>query len=109
MTTADSLQVRYFSGYIRNYRRLCDALHITPLSREQREEEILKQGFAKWGTSLPEHLYGAFAIALFDSAAQKLYVFRDQVGQKQMFYTVAQGELLCSGDINALAADPRVE
>lgn len=109
MTTADSLQIKYFSGYIRNFARLCDELDITPVSREQREEEIIKKGFAKWGVKLPEHLYGAFAFAVYDGEAKKLYVFRDQVGQKQMFYTVAQGELLCSGDINELAADSRVE
>ena len=80
MTKTDSVQVRYFSGYIRNFARLCAELDITPLSREQREEEILLKGFAKWGVKLPEHLCGAFAFAIYDG--EKLYVFRDQVGER---------------------------
>ena len=104
------VQIRYFSGYIRNYKSLCRELGVAlPLSREEREERILKEAFKKWGVKLTDHLYGAFAIALFDEETEKLYVFRDQVGQKQMFYTQVDGELLCSGDINELVADSRVE
>ena len=103
------VQVRYYSGYIRNFKKVCEELGITPLSREQREEQILIKGFEKWGTELPEHIFGAFAFALYDDAADKLYVFRDPVGQKQLFYAVAGDELLCSGDIDAIVTDSRIE
>lgn len=103
------VQVRYYSGYIRNFKKLCEELDITPLSREQREEQILIKGFAKWGTQLPMHLFGAFAFALYDDSADKLYVFRDQVGQKQLFYAVVGDELLCNGDIDAIVSDSRFE
>ena len=102
------IQVRYFSGYIRNWKKLCAELGITlPLSRKDREEAVLCRGFEKWGVGLPEHLYGAFALSIFDDQADKLYVFRDQVGQKQMFYATVGGELLCSGDIDAIVSDQR--
>ena len=103
------VQVRYYSGYIRNFKKLCEELGITPLNREQREEQILIKGFAKWGTQLPMHLFGAFAFALYDDSADKLYVFRDQVGQKQLFYAVVGDELLCNGDIDAIVSDSRFE
>ncbi len=103
------VQVRYYSGYIRNFKKLCEELGITPLSREQREEQILIKGFEKWGTQLPTHLYGAFAFALYDDSADKLYVCRDQVGQKQLFYAVVGDELLCDGDIDAIVSDSRFE
>ena len=102
------IQVRYFSGYIRNYKKLCEELQITlPLSREEREERILQEGFAAWGEQLVDHLCGAFAFALYDDTADKLYVFRDPVGQKQMFYAKVENELLCSGDIDAIVTDSR--
>ena len=109
MNQPESIQIRCYSGYIRNWQRLCAELSVSPaLSREAREEELLKAAYAQWGVQLTDHLYGMFAFALWDATQQKLFVFRDQVGQKQMFYTVAGGELICSGDINELAADPRV-
>ncbi|MEE0957789.1 MAG: asparagine synthase-related protein [Ruminococcus sp.] len=106
----NSIQIRYFSGYIRNYKSLCAELGIDAgLSREAREEAILKKAYAEWKLDMMSHLYGMFAIALWDDDEQKLFVIRDQVGQKQMFYTVCGNELLCDGDINKIVADPRVE
>lgn len=107
---SDTVQIRYYSGYIRNWRQLCAELAIDPaLSREEREAAILQRAYARWKHQTPEHLYGMFAFALWDEAAQKLVCFRDQVGQKQMFYTVLGDEMLCSGDINELVADLRFE
>ena len=103
--TVNHIQITYFSGYIRNWQKLCGELSIAlPLSREEREEAILKNAFIKWGTELPQHLFGMFAVALYDENAKKHYMFRDPVGQKQMFYTTAGGELVCSGDIDAVVA-----
>lgn len=106
----ETIELRYFSGYIRNWRGLCDELGIAPtLDRAAREEAILKKAYERWQMDMMSHLYGAFVFALYDAQAQMLYCVRDQVGQKHLFYTVADGELICSGDINAIAADPRVE
>lgn len=106
----NTVQISYFSGYIRNYKKLCEELGIAlPLSREEREKQILIRGFQHWGVKLAEHLYGAFAFVIDDASSGKRYVFRDQVGQKQMFYAAVGGELLCSGDIDAIVSDSRFE
>ena len=103
MKNTDHINIKYYSGYIRNYKKLCEELGIdTSLSREDRESEILKQAYTEWGTGLVDHLYGAFAFAIEDSELKKTYVFRDQVGQKQMFYAVCGGKLLYSGDIDEI-------
>ena len=107
-TTAAAVTLRYFSGYIRNWRALCEELKLPlTLSREAREEAILIAAFERWGAELTDHLYGAFAIVIRDERTGKTYVIRDQVGQKQLFYAVVSGELLASGDIDAIAGDPR--
>lgn len=107
---ADKIQIRYFSGYIRNWKSLCSELDINPAAgRKERENLILVRAYEKWKMQMMEHLYGMFAIALWDEELQKLFCIRDQVGQKHMFYTVCGGEFLCSGDINELAADVRYE
>ncbi len=106
----DMVQIRYFSGYIRNWKKLCLELDIdTTLGREERENQILVKAYEKWKMQMMEHLYGMFAFALWDEEVQKLFCVRDQVGQKQMFYTVCSGTFLCSGDINELASDGRFE
>ena len=108
--TTDTVSIRYFSGYIRNWRKLCAELGIEQsLSREEREAAILIAAYKKWGVELTSHIYGMFAIALWDGEKQKLYVIRDQVGQKQMFYSVINGEFVCSGDINEIRFDDEID
>ncbi len=105
-----SVEIRYFSGYIRNWRKLCAELGIEQdLSRAEREAEIIKKAYIKWNTSMQEHLCGMFAIAVYDEIEGKLFFVRDQVGQKQMFYSVIEGELVCSGDIDEIASTPGFE
>ena len=101
-----TITLKLFSGYIRNYQKLCGALGIDPaLSRDAREEAILTKGFERWGTAVVDHLYGAFIFAISDG--DHLYLFRDHVGQKHIFYAPVGDELLYSGDINEIAADER--
>lgn len=105
MVNSEKVQVKYFSGYIRNWKKLCAELEIAEdLSREEREAQIIKNAYATWQTDLTEHIFGAFAIGVYDAQAGKLFVIRDQVGQKQMFYSVINGEFVYSGDINEIAA-----
>lgn len=106
----DHIRVSYFSGYIRNFKQLCEELGLpADLNRAEREEAILRNAYVKWGTETPSHLCGAFAFAVADDEKKTLFVARDQVGQKQMFYTTVGDELICSGDIDAIVEDPRVE
>ena len=106
----ENVRLIYFSGYIRNWRKLCTELGLPlDMKREERERELLINAYKKWKLGMTDKLCGAFAFALRDEDENKTYCVRDQVGQKQMFYTVAGGDFLCSGDINELAADSRYE
>ncbi len=108
--TEPKIQISYFSGYIRNWKHLCRELELpADLDRKTRENAILLKAYEKWGLSMMEHLYGMFAIAVRDNEKQKLFCIRDQVGQKQMFYTVSDNTFLCSGDINEIVGDSRVK
>lgn len=110
VVTQETAAVLYFSGYIRNYENLSRELGIpSGLSREERERQILVKGFARWGAGITEHLYGAFAAAIRDERTGNVCFFRDPVGQKMLWYAAAGSELLCSGDIDAIANDPRFE
>lgn len=110
MNTIDNIQIRYFSGYIRNWKSLCEELNIElNLSRKEREEEILKKAYLKWKLSMMEQLYGMFAVAIYDENENKLFCIRDQVGQKQMFYSVIDGEFICTGDINEIVSNEKFD
>ena len=106
----DKIQLKYFSGYIRNRKALCAELGVSyELGRRECEEQVLTAAYLRWGLEMTGHIYGMFVFAIWDGNAEKLFVVRDQVGQKQMFYAVVGSELIYSGDINEIAADSRLE
>ena len=87
------MELKAYRGHIRNHRALCAELGISgELSREEREKEILCRGYEKWGTDLPEHLYGMFAFAIEDG--DKTICFRDHFGTKPFYYALSGGKLL---------------
>ena len=90
------LELKTYRGHIRNWEALCGALSIDKtLSRAEREEAILLKGYAAWGNALPDHLYGMFAFAIWDTEAKKLICIRDQFGTKPFYYyQTADGRLL---------------
>ena len=81
------IQIETYRGHIRNWKALGKELRIdAALSREEREEAILREGYALWGKDLPDHLYGMFAFALWDEENETLFCARDHFGTKPFYY-----------------------
>lgn len=90
------IEIKSYRGHIRNWEVLCAELNIDKAhTREEREVEILKRAYEKWGVNMAEHMHGMFAFALWDDYEQKLFCLRDHFGTKPFYYYVtADGELL---------------
>ncbi|MDD6270073.1 MAG: asparagine synthase-related protein [Oscillospiraceae bacterium] len=90
------IEIKEYRGHIRNWEDLCGILNIDKkLSREERENEILKKAYETWDCDMADHLYGMFAFALWDTDEEKLICIRDQFGTKPFYYYVtADGNLL---------------
>jgi len=77
------IEVKEYRGHIRNWEALCAELNIDKnLSKKEREDEILKKAYKKWGCDMADHLYGMFAFALWDDENKQLVCIRDQFGTK---------------------------
>ena len=98
--------IREYRGHIRNWKALCGELGVdSGLPREKREEELIIRAYEKWGRDIADHIYGMFAFALYDDAANELFCVRDQFGTKPFYYyQTADGRLLCSLSIRSIMA-----
>ena len=108
--------VTEYRGHIRNWRELSTRLGIdaeefiaaaaggdSAAGRKALEEEILVKGYEKWGTDLPDHIYGMFALTIEDEENGLIYGLRDQFGTKPYYYYVtADGRLLASLSIRKI-------
>ena len=98
------IEIKDYRGHIRNWQALCAELEISEtLSRQERETEILKKAYKKWGFDMAEHFHGMFAFAIWDEENQQLFCLRDHFGTKTFYYYVtADGKLLCGTTIRAI-------
>ena len=73
------------------------------------DTEVLLHAFAEWGPDCVERLNGIFAFAVWESAAGRLFLARDRMGVKPLFYTVKNGALIFASELKGLLAHPWVE
>jgi asparagine synthase (glutamine-hydrolysing) len=73
------------------------------------DTEVLLTSYIEWGPECVEKLNGIFAFAIWSEHEQKLFLARDRMGVKPLFYTERNGYLLFGSEIKALLAHPEVE
>jgi len=72
------------------------------------DTEVVLHLYEDLGPGCLEHLNGHFAIAIWDVAGQTLFLARDRLGIRPLFYTLTGDALIFGSEIKAILADPRV-
>lgn len=98
-----------FNGEIWNYRALrAELIACGHVFRSQGDSEVIIHAYEEYGIASLARLHGMFALAIWDSRNRRLWLARDRVGKKPLYYTSVEGDLLFASEIKALFADPRV-
>src|SRR3954453_22869871 len=76
-----------FNGEIYNYRELRGHLQSLGHVFETRSDtEVILRAWVQWGRKCVERLHGMFALALWDRREQTLFLTRDRLGEKPLYY-----------------------
>ena len=95
--------VLVFNGTIYNFRELRAKLEKQGHSfRSQSDTEVILKAYAQWGERCPEHLHGMFAFALWDSREGKLFMARDRIGIKPLYYALSKDRICFASNTQAL-------
>ncbi len=73
------------------------------------DTEVILHAFEQWGIDCIERFRGMFAIALWDTRRRELWLIRDRVGIKPLYYSVHHGRITFASEIKALLQDPEQE
>ncbi|MEK3885992.1 asparagine synthase (glutamine-hydrolyzing) [Bacillus sp. FSL K6-3431] len=73
------------------------------------DTEVLLTAYIEWGEKCVEHLNGIFAFAVWDQCKEQLYIARDRLGVKPIFYREGNGSLMFGSEIKAILAHPKVK
>jgi asparagine synthase (glutamine-hydrolysing) len=93
-----------FNGEIYNYRDSRKRLETLGHSfSSSSDTEVLLQLYIEYGSDCLQFLNGMFAFAIWDAKEQSLFVARDRLGVKPIYYWLTKSDLRFSSELNALA------
>lgn len=76
--------------------------------RTRSDTEVIVHAYEQWGIACVDHLNGMFAFAIFDSVRRSVFVARDHLGIKPLYYAVVGTQVLFASEIKALLQDARL-
>jgi len=104
MLSTDERYVIVFNGEIYNYRELRNQLRASGISfATESDTEVLLQMYIKYGEKALDHLNGMFAFAIYDRKSRELFLARDRVGIKPLYYMQLGDKLLFSSESKAFS------
>lgn len=108
MTSHSGRYVISYNGEIYNYKKIAKKLLDEGKVKEFRgtsDTEVLLEAFESYGVKEAISLCkGMFAIALYDKKEQMLYLLRDRIGEKPLYYGQVNNSFVFASDIGCIAA-----
>ena len=102
--------VLVFNGEIYNYRELRRELERAGRTfRTASDTEVLLYACLEWGVQALDRLSGMYAFAVYEPARKRLFLARDRLGIKPLFYSLRDGRLFFASSMSALLCFPEIE
>lgn len=98
-----------FNGEIYNHAEIRSELEQIGGHRwrtDHSDTEVIIHAFEQWGIDCLEKFRGMFAIALCDDKKRELWLVRDRIGIKPLYYSIHNGRITFASEIKALLQDP---
>lgn len=99
----DKSVILVYNGEIYNFQELREQLEVRGhVFRTMSDTEVVLRAYEEYGDDALAHLNGMFAFALYDARQDRLLLARDRVGIKPLYYTVRNGALAFSSELDSL-------
>lgn len=93
-----------YNGEVYNFHELIEKYKINP--RTTGDSEIILECFAKAGIESVQDFNGMFAIAIWDTLEEKLYLIRDRLGIKPIYYYSDKEQFIFASELKAIYSLP---
>jgi asparagine synthase (glutamine-hydrolysing) len=107
--TIDGCTIVY-NGELYNTPELREALTAEGVTFETHSDtEVLLRAYLHWGQDCTKRLNGIFAFAIYESKSRTLFLARDPMGVKPLFYAQRGGSLFFASELKTLLCFPEIE
>ena len=105
MHSANERLVISYNGEIYNFLELREELKDYPF-KSHCDTEVILAAYLKWGISCIDRFQGMFAISLYDRETNELYLVRDRIGKKPLYYWQKEDGLVYASELKPIIAHP---
>jgi len=98
-----------FNGEIFNYVELRPELERQGHKFATKSDtEVIIHAYEEWGVDCLKRFNGQFAFAIYDRNKRSLFIARDRLGIRPLFYTIQDGRFYFASEIKSIFCDPKV-
>lgn len=106
----DGRYIMIYNGELYNFRELKLELQraefgskeLPYIFKTHSDTEVILAAYIRWGADCLNRFNGMFAFAIWDTFEKKLFVARDRIGEKPLYYSIQKNVLLFASEIRAL-------
>lgn len=110
MHSADNRYVMVYNGEVYNYQEIATELkqNYNVNFKTASDSEVILEAFANYGSEFVKKLNGMFAIAIYDKIKNELYLFRDRIGIKPVYYFWDGKNFAFASELKALIKNTKI-
>lgn len=104
MYSANGRYVMVYNGEVYNYREIASELKLNYKTdfKTSSDSEVILEAYAQYGPVFLQKLNGMFALAIYDKEKKELFVCRDRIGIKPLYYFWDGANFAFASELNAL-------
>lgn len=107
MPRADGRLCITYNGEVYNFQTLRTELEaLGERFRSRSDTEVILAAYDRWGPACLDRFVGMFAFGLWDATARRLFLARDRLGKKPLYYARYAGRFTFASELKALLQDP---
>ena len=109
MLSPDRATAVVFNGEIYNFREIREELErLGHRFQTTSDTEVVLALYLAKQEAMLEYLNGMFSLAIWDDRKRRLFLARDRMGKKPLYYFAGHGRLSFASELSSLVVDPRV-
>ena len=110
MQDSEGLLTIVFNGEIYNFQEIKKELEILGYKfKSKTDTEAILYGYKEWGEGCLKKFNGMFAFAIFDKQKSQIFIARDRIGEKPLYYYFDEKKFVFASEIKAILEDKEIK